>query len=191
MAKGTQQIFRAKALEQHAFRWEKTILPRVVAPRFFLFLWILLGLLFSATVFAWSAQVPMYATGSGIVLAQGSTVSVRGDEAVAAVFLPATPSLKVQAGATVLLRIGSTTQLKATVLAVQPGVMSPDDIQQRYRLSNTPGQTITEPSIVVFVGLGSAMPTQTYAGSLVSAQVQVGTRRVLSLLPGFNQLLGE
>ncbi|HZO75821.1 MAG TPA: hypothetical protein VFB60_26720 [Ktedonobacteraceae bacterium] len=191
MAKGTQQIFRAKALEQHAFRWEKTILPRVVAPRFFLFLWILLGLLLSATFFAWLAQVPMYATGTGIVLAQGSTASIRGDEAVAAVFLPATPSPKVQAGATVLLSIGSTIQLRTTVLAVQPAVMSPNDIRQRYLLSNTPLSAITEPSRVVFVGLGSTMPTQTYAGSLVSALVQVGTRRVLSLLPGFNQLIGE
>ncbi len=187
MATGMQNVFRSKALEQYSLRWEKTILPRVVAPPVFLALWILLGLFLIATTFAWLAEVPVYTTGSGVILSQESALTTGSSDAVAAIFLPATTSVTVKSGESVLVHIGTTgASFTTTVLSIQSHALSPDAIRQQYALSASTGQVVTEPSIVVLVGLGSAISVHTYAGSLVSAQIQVGTQRVLSLLPGFH-----
>jgi len=181
-------IFRNKALQYYAQSREKNVLPRVVAPPVFLFMWILLGLLLIAMLLAWESQVPTYAAGSGVVLNQG----IKGDEAVAVVFLPATLSLRVRTGLPIQVQIGSTgPRLTSTIATIEPGVLSPSQARQRYALNGDLALVITQPSIAVTVELGPDVSTQMYAGSVVGAQVQVGTRRVLSLLPGIGQLMGE
>lgn len=185
-------IFRDKALKHYAQSWERVILPRFVAPPVFLFLWILLGLLLVATLLAWLGQIPAYATGAGIVLDQRSTTDNKaGDKATAVIFLPASPSLRVQTGLSVRVQIGQTgPRFNTTIVLVEPDVISPSAARQRYGLNGNLVQVITQPSIVVIVGLGPTISAEIYAGSLVSAQVQVGTQRVLSLLPGVGQLIG-
>ena len=184
-------MFRNKALQYYAQSREKDVLPRFVAPPVFLFLWVLLGLLLVATLLAWLGQVPTYVAGSGVVLNQGVKTQPGGNEAVAVVFLPATPSLNVRAGLPVQVQIGTTgPQLTSTIDAVQPGVISPSDARKRYALTGDLAQVITQPSVVVTCRLGVTVSTQRYAGSLVGAQVQVGTRSVLSLLPVIGPLLG-
>jgi hypothetical protein len=192
MAASKRTIFRNKAMQHYTQSREKDILPRFVAPPVFIFLWILLGLLFIATVLAWLEQVPTYVTGSGVVLDQGVGTQNGGNEAVAVVFLPATTSLKVTAGQPIQVQVGSSgPQLSGTIATVKPGVLSPSQARQQYGLNGSLAQVITQPSVAVTVQLGPGFSTQTYAGSIVNAQVQVGTRRVLSLLPWIGQLIGE
>lgn len=180
-----RSIFRNKALKQYAQSKEKDILPRFVAPPVFLFLWILLGLLLVSVVIAWLGQIPTYAAGSGVVQS-GQAQS----EATAVIFVPAAPGLNLRVGMPVLLQIGNGQQIRSQIEAVAPGVLSPSDAQQKYALNGALSQVITQPSIAVTVKLGPTIPVQTYAGSIVVAQVQVGTRHVLSLLPGFSALIG-
>ena len=111
---------------------------------------------------------------------------------MAVVFLPATTSLKVTAGQPIQVQVGSSgPHLSTTIATVKPGVLSPSQARQQYRLNGSLAQVITQPSVAVTVQLGPGFSTQTYAGSIVNAQVQVGTRRVLSLLPWIGQLIGE
>jgi hypothetical protein len=50
-------IFRPDALRRYAENNEKMVLPRLVRPRAFLYLWILLGLLLAvSTLVGWSAR---------------------------------------------------------------------------------------------------------------------------------------
>jgi hypothetical protein len=191
MATTKRTVFRARALRYYAQSWERVTLPRFVAPPVFIFLWILLGLLFAATLLAWLGQFPTYASGSGLVLDQGLTTSNGGDEAMAAIFLPASPSLTLRTGLPVQVQIGSTgPQLNTKIATVETSVMSPSAIRQRYHLTGALAAVITQPSIILTVQLGSGVPVKMYAGSLVTAQVQVGTERVLSLLPGLSQMIG-
>ena len=185
-------IFRSKALQHYAASRQKDVLPRLVSPPVFVFFWILLGLLLVAGITAWLAQVPTYIVASGVVLDRGITQGQQAsDEAVAVIFLPASHSLHVQTGQSLLLHIGSTaTPLSYRIDRVEPGVLSPSAARKRYGLDSATSQAITEPSIVLTVSLGPAFPTHQYAGSLVSAQIQVGSQRVLSLLPGLGQLIG-
>lgn len=178
-----RQIFRDKAIRHYQQSKEKDILPRIVAPRIFLFLWILLGLLLASTVLAWLEQVPMRVEGSGIVLDQSVVAgSDTGSDAV--VFLSADVLGKVHAGQGVQAHVGSSSLFNAVVVAVQPGVKSPNEVKLRY------GQAIAEPAVVAFIRFGPDLKAQEYAGTLIRAQVQIGTQRMLSLLPGVGQWIG-
>jgi hypothetical protein len=186
-----QRIFRDKALQQYIQGKNKTILPRFASPPVFIFLWMLLGLLIIASVAAWLGQIPTFVAGSGIILNAESNAQQDGNAADAVIFVPAISSLKLQIGLPVQVQIGSTgPQLLSTIATVEPGVISPGDARKHYDLTGGLTSVITQPSFVVTIRLGPTIPVQLYAGSTVYAQVQVGTRRVLSLLPGFDSLNG-
>ncbi|MBV8695332.1 MAG: hypothetical protein JO183_07585, partial [Ktedonobacteraceae bacterium] len=123
------------------------------------------------------------------VLDQQSALSFNSREPVAIVFLPAAQSTQVRVGLPVQLQVASTgQQVGSNIVQIEPGIASPDVVSQRYKLNST--GLIVGPSVVVLVGLGTALSTNIYAGSLLTAHVQVGSRRVLSLLPGVGSLIG-
>ncbi len=192
MTKATHSIFRAEAIKSYRERQEKAVLPHLMAPPIFLFLWILLGLLLTVGLLAWSEQIPTYVEGDGIVLKQQPASAARQPAAVALIFLPATSAPKVRAGLPVQLQLGSTgPAVTSRIDGVEPGMLSPSAVRTRYALACSVSETLIEPVVVVSVRLGPDVPYQMYAGSVVSAQVQVGSRRVLSLLPGLDRWLGD
>ena len=73
--------------------------------------------------------------------------------------------------------------------AVEPGILSPAEIQQRYALGST--VLISGPSIVVSVKLGPPFTSQVYAGSLVHARIQVDSISLFSSLFGSAQRVGD
>ena len=187
MAISKRPIYRSQALQAYAQQRQKTVLPRFVAPPVFLLCWVLLALLAGATIVAWLAKVPSYMSASGIVLAgQGGNA-----EAVAVIFVPAGSTNSIHTGQAVQVQIGTSgPQFSSVVAAVDSTVISPQAARQQYDLTNATAQIITQPSYVVTIRLGPGIPAQTYAGSLVHSQIQIGTRSVLSLLPVINQFIG-
>jgi hypothetical protein len=193
MAVAKRSIFRGRVLQHYAESKQKEVLPRLVSPPVFVFFWILLILLLVAGITAWLTRVPIYDVASGVVLDRGIMQGQQAsNEAVAIVFLPASHSLHVQAGQTIVLQLGSAgTRLSYRVDHVEPGTIGPADARQRYRLDCATSHVIKGPSMVLTVSLGPGFPARQYAGSIVSAQLQVGSQRVLSLLPGPGQLIGR
>jgi hypothetical protein len=186
-----RSIYRDKAIQKYIEKREKDILPHFVAPPVFLFLWILLGLLLAAGILAWFAQVPTYLAGSGIILEQQSSTTSGPREATALIFFPAASVSQLRAGLPVQVQLGSTGPALTTKIdQVEPGILSPSAARTHYALNGSVSQLITQPVVAVEAKLGSPISDQMYAGSVVSAQVQVGSQRVLSLLPGFEQLIG-
>ena len=192
MAISKRSIFRGKALQHYTASRQKEVLPRLVSPPVFVFFWVLLGLLLVSGFTAWLARVPTYVVASGVVFDQGTVLGQPpSDNAVTVVFVPASRASRVQVGQPLLLQIGSTgTQLHYRVDHVEPGIISPDDARKRYGLDSATARIIIEPSVVLIVSLGPAFPAHQYAGSTVSAQLQIGSQRVLSLLPGLGQIIG-
>lgn len=181
-----QRIFRDKALQQYIQGKNKTILPRFASPPVFVFLWILLGLLLIASIAAWLAQVPTFVSGSGIISTPTGTTQQGGNEAFAVIFIPATALLKLHSGLPVQVQIGSTgPRVLGTITTVAADVTSPAAARKQYNLSGGLTAVITQPSFVVTASLGTTISPQLYASSTVTAQIQVGTQRVLSLFPGF------
>ena len=192
MTKAPRSIFRDQAIKSYIERREKDVLPQLVAPPVFLFLWILLGLLMTAGLLAWLAQVPIYLEGSGIILEQQPPSASGQSEAVALIFFPALSASKVRLGLPIQLQVGSTGPFFTEKIdQVEPGIISPSEARKRYMLDNSVSQMLTQPAVVVRVRLGTTIPAHMYAGSVLSAQVQVGSQRVLSLFPGFERLIGD
>jgi hypothetical protein len=189
----SRSIYRDKAIQSYIKRREKDILPHLVAPPVFLFLWVLLGLLLTAGILAWFAQVPTYLTGPGMILEQKSSSKAgKQEEATALIFFPAVSASQLRAGLPIQLQLGSTGPALTTKIdQVETGILSPSAADTHYALNGSVSQLITQPVVAVEVKLGSSISDQMYAGSVISAQVQVGSQRVLSLLPGFDRLIGE
>lgn len=192
MAVSKRTIFRRKALEYYATSRQKEVLPRFISPPVFLLLWLLLALVLFATFAAWLTRVPTYVVTGGVVLDQGRIQWEQASKgAMAVVFVPASHSGQVHVGQPILLQIGSAgTQLLYRVERVEPGILSPNEARSRYGLDYATSHIISGPSMVLIISLGPAIPAQQYAGSTVSAQLQVGSQRVLSLLPGLGQWIG-
>jgi hypothetical protein len=153
----------------------------------FVFCWILLGLLLLAGGVAWWGEVPTYVSGSGMLLPPpaGSTT------VMCLIFLPATHPLQLRTGLPIQVRLGTTGTLgSAHIETVEPGIISPSEARQRYALGGNADQIITQPSITLLARVGPPFSAPLYAGSIVSAQVQTGSQRVLSLLPGLTSLIG-
>lgn len=187
-------LFRRQALEYYAQSREGTILPRLARPPVFLLLWILLSLATLAMLLAWLGRIPVYISGPGLVIEQ--TMLQHGHAAptaMALIFVPVASAhaLSIRAGTPVQLQVGTQGQpFTATVDAVVPGILSPDQIQHRYAPGSRVSSLITSPSLVVSIRLGPAFASPTYAGSVIAAQVQVGSTSVLSSLFGSTQVVG-
>jgi hypothetical protein len=181
-----RSIFRNKAMQHYLQSREKTILPLFVAPPVFAFYWLLLGIFLMSGLIAWFGQVPLYATGPGLISAQSTSVNQNNEQAIALIFLPASSSLRPQPGWSALVQVGLTgPPLNGTVDTIKPGVLSPSEVQKQYSLK------VLTSVIVVSVKLGVQVARNLDTGSPVSAQIQVGSQRLLALFPVINTLLKD
>jgi hypothetical protein len=180
-------IFRENAVKHYMQSRDTDTLPRFISLPVALFLWILLGLLLVVGGLAWYEQVPTYASGNGVVLSSKYAPPYAHQEAVAVAFFAVGLANHLHVGQTVSVRFASSTQsLKGTVLAVNP-VVSPDAAVRRYGLD---ASLITQPSAVMLIKLDNISPVL-YAGSTLTVNVRIGSRRIISLLPGIGRLFGE
>src|SRR5690242_17118342 len=99
-------IFRSKALQKYIQSREKNVLPRLVAPPVFAFFWVILATLTAAGLVAWLGQVPLYVTGSGLILDQSAIATQGKGEAVAVILLPATSPIHLQTRMPVQVQVG-------------------------------------------------------------------------------------
>jgi len=177
MAKTRRPIFRESAMKQYLQKREQDILPNTVSPPFFTYGWLVVLLLVVAGTLAWSSEVPTFMTASGVITAQ----TANSNAAQAILFIPTQQATKVKAGEVVQLKLGANGPTRITkIVSVRPGVVSPTDARKLFALDNGAAQVITEPSVIVTVGLDQSISTQTFAGTTVNAQVQIGSHSVLS-----------
>jgi hypothetical protein len=172
------EIFRKEAIEKYSQGRDKNVLPQFVLPPVFVFFWCLLALFISAGVTAWLGHVPVYTSGAGFILDPSSSGGTVNGEMTAIIFVPYNSSLPLRVGQPVTMQVGQTgPQVNTAIGAVESEILSPSDVRKQFSLSATgPSQAAT---VVVTAHFSSL-----YSGSLVQAQVEVGSRRLLSLFPG-------
>jgi hypothetical protein len=169
---------------------EKDVLPRLISTPIIVCLWLLLLVLLAAGFFTWYAQVPTYVSGSGIILTRGDILQNEYGNIVGVVFLPANQSAQIRRGQPVDIQVGSEgMHVQSTIAQVEPGIMSPEAVRQRYQLGAVGADLVTQPSVVAIIKL--ALPDTTYAGSLLTARIQTGSQRLFALLLGSGQFLGS
>ena len=180
---GDQSIFRAKALRHHNQAKEQTVLPRLMKPRGFIFFWAMMALVALMTGLAWTAEVPVMASGTALVV-EGEIVPSGAEEAYFAVFLPEKRQSEVAVGQQLFIRRGGGFVPEVrTVMAVDTDVLSPLAVKERFA-----GHTVEQPAVVVYAPFHAAEAegreaAETYLGSVYEADVEVGARTLFSLFP--------
>jgi hypothetical protein len=146
----------------------------------------------AAGLLAWYVQVPAYVDGPGVILTRGDKRQPVGGGTAAVVFLPPDQPAHVRVGLPVHVQISSVDAYgQGTIAKVEPGITSPDAVRKRYRLDGLGSVLLTKPSTVVIVRLGTTLPATTFAGTLVTAKVKIGSQRLLALFPGQGTFRGR
>jgi hypothetical protein len=102
---------------------------------------------------------------------------------MAVFFFPPAQAQNLHKGAPIHMSIGlSGQQVSSQITSIEPGVMSPAALRLLFHLENA-SLPVNQPSTVVLVKLDTAFAAA-YAGSTLTANVQVGSQSLISLLPG-------
>lgn len=161
------------------------VVPRLVYWPAIACAWLCLVALIGSAGFAWSARVPVVVEGTGILVVDQAVL-------MGVVFLPAEAADQVRVGQHASLRIGSSElQVQGMLSEVSAGPLSPEAARKTYGLDGAAALLITGPATVATVSLTTPLPASTYAGSVVEASLEVGSQRLVALIPGVRDLLGE
>lgn len=194
MRKANTSIFRAEALNRYRSRDEKSALPKLVSPRVFQFLWVLLGLLLAGAALISSARIPVYASGVAVIVESEATPRNGQGKVSALIFLPPESLPQLKAGQPVFFRFGGDEHLSRPIMSVEPQLLSPLEASRRFALSAGAAARLNAPKALAVVSLEPSLaghPASTYAGSFYDARVEIGSRRVASLAPWANKFFGR
>lgn len=184
-------LFRQRAILAYRRGTGKDVVPHLISWPIIVCLWLLLGMCITAGFFSWYIRIPTFVEGSGIIAAQGDLLQPASRDLVAVVFLSPDQSAHLRVGLPTDLQIGSAgMHVRGTIANVEPGIVSPYAARKRYQLDGAGALLITQPSIVVIVRLRATLQETTYAGTIVAARVEIGSQRLLTLVPGLGRFFG-
>jgi len=179
-------IFRESALAAYRRGAGNDVLPRLVSRRTVACAWILLVIVLATVALAWFVRVPSYVSGQGVVVP--ATTARDGNSATrVALFLPPQDTTPIRTGQPARVVVLSLSPIRATVVQVESDVAGPDAAERRLGLPEAP---TTGPSRVVLLRLARSLPAR-YVASSAQAQVETGSQRALSLVPGLHSLVGQ
>ena len=191
-----RSIFRTDAVHRYAGGRQTTVLPQLISPRTFAYLWVLLGLLGLSSGIAWFTKIPIYATGSAVVVRWRKpltpTHSPLVTSIVVAAFLSPQSLSHLYTSKQVFLQLEGLSQSEGSrsVLQVLPNILSPDAIQHLFTLNSAVALQINQPAAVVILPLEplpSGLPDSAYLGNVGQIKTEIGTRRLISFLPWIGQ----
>ncbi|GLV55002.1 hypothetical protein KDH_18490 [Dictyobacter sp. S3.2.2.5] len=191
MQQKKRPLFREHALQHYMRRREEDILPRIVSPPIFLFVWVLFLLVLGSGIIAWMERIPVYVNGAGIVQQNSHSINAQQSEVDVLVFVPVYSSDHVRPGISGQAQFASGAHYyDSRVTSLEPLVLTPEAIQTHYQLSCSAAQIVTAPSVAVHMKVIVPAQYHVFSGTLLQARIQTGTQRVLSLMPGFDRLMG-
>jgi hypothetical protein len=194
MKDSRHSIFRDDAVRRYVEGRERSVLPRLISPSTFIYLWFLLGLLVISSLVAWFTRVPVYASGSAVVVRWRSNQDTPEGIVVAAFFPPQHLS-SLRTTQKLFLHFDAIgDRLSRSIIAVEPEISSPDAAQKQFALNPGAAKGITQPVAVVIAQLEpipTSSPASAYLGSVGRTDVEVGSRRAVSLLPLIGQFFEQ
>jgi hypothetical protein len=158
-------------------------------------LWVLLGLLGAGGVAAWLARVPVYAVGQAIIVPAAEPSRQPGADVQIVAFLPAEYLPRLCPGQSLFAQLNHDQpggRLKRPINVVEPELCSPETAGKRFPAGLAAAGAITRPAAVVVARwepVVGGLPGPAYFGSVLPVEVEVGSRRMLSLLPFVGALL--
>ena len=190
-----RSIFRADAVRRHMQGRERSVLPRFISPRTFICLWVLLGLFLASGLVAWLTRVPVFTSGPAVVVDRDTDTPDMNEGVAIVAFLPPEDLSRLRVGQRMFFRYDRTGErVSRPIIAIEREITSPAAAQRRFDLSAGAAQTITRPAAVAVASLGplpAPLPAHAYVGSVNRVDVEIGTRRVISLVPLVGRLFTE
>jgi hypothetical protein len=185
--KSSRPIFRPEAVRRYAEAREQPVLPKFVSPRIMAALWAIVVLLILSVVAVWFTNMPVYASGPAIVVdTENKPVNIEEGTALL-VLLPPEAQPALEEGKTILIRVNDSSQpLERKIVTFTKDASEANSILEEFALSNHPAVVKAQPAAVAIVRLEDIqrnMPTDDYIGTIFRADIQVGSRRIASLLP--------
>jgi hypothetical protein len=180
-----RSLYRPEALQRYLSAAQSGILPRLIAPRVLISLWILLGLLLAGGVAAWFSEVPLYASGKAVVVSASEPGLVSATPFSVVVFLPPDALAQLRVGQAALVDFTGWGERMANPLtAVLPEVTSPAAARERFGLDLGLAEVVIRPSAVAIARLVQWPPGTDpvhYVGGVYPVKVEIGARRLLAL----------
>ena len=188
-------IFRSEALRRYMSRHEKTVFPKLIAPRTFLYLWLIVGLLFLGALCALFADIPVYAPALAVVVEADKGQAQNGKEVSVVLLLSPEYLSKVEVNQRVFFRLPRfDTLLSSQISNIEPRIVSADDARSRFAPSGNAANRVNDASAVAFISM-AVLPREidaaSYVGTSGDAQVEIGSRRLISFLPLVGRFFGS
>jgi len=188
-------IFRPEAIRRYRQSQQESILPRFTRPPVLVLLWFALGLLGASGVAAWLAKVPVYALGQAMIVPGAEVSRQTNADAQIVALLPAEYLPRLRPGQSLFVQLKpdqTDGRVKRPIHAVEPDLCSPEAARKRFPAGLAASGAITRPAAVVIARwepVVGGLPGAAYFGSILPVEVEVGSRRMLSLLPVVGTLL--
>jgi len=147
-----------------------------LAPRTVRALWALFLLVLVAAALAWRTPVPVYARGTAVVLAGGSSADVP-----LLVLMPARCAASWRSGDEALVHVGATTR-SVTLSTAEPRAVGPQEVEERFALRGAAAAGLDGARAVGTAALPGGPDVPTDPGTVLAAEIEVGRRSALSLL---------
>lgn len=180
-------IFRSEALRRYMSRNEKTIFPKNIAPRTFVFLWLVVGLLLCVGLCALFADIPMYASARALVVEENRNQEPDSQEIKVVLLLSPEYRSQLAVNQRVFFRLDRVgAQVSRQISYVEPGIFSASAVRSRFALTGDATSKVNESAVIAFIPLGplpSGSEASSYLGTSYDAQVEIGHRRLVSLFP--------
>lgn len=184
----SDRIFRQDSVRRYVDARERTVLPRLVRPRWFAFLWAGVALLALAVALAATSGVPVYVAGTGTVVELHGPGAADRELAILAA-LPGASLPSLREGQMLWLRPESDQhRLGRPVRVVSKAVIGPTEVNAWLGGSFRGSSPLTRPSAVLMASLRPLPPGKraaAYLGSTYSVEVEVGRCTLLALALGF------
>lgn len=189
MATPDRSIFRQRALDHYMQRQDGHVVLRLVSPHMFLSLWLLLLLAVSGGVLTWTIQMPVMIQGKGLIVQRKAADGKTSREGSVLLLFPPDQRASLKVGQPVSVTIPSAgITFHSSIQTIEEGVMSPTEIGAQFDSQLPLAMTIVGPAVVAVAPVEPMSALRTYLGSQCQVQVQIGSRSVLSLVPGSGAL---
>jgi len=180
-------IFRKKAVETYIHEQERSVLLHFISPRRFFFLWIIFGLLSGLGVWLCFAQVPIYASGKGIIVDCNERDDSPHQKPCVVALFPADLHSRLMVGKNLMIKPNRKRQwLHLSIVKVESKVLNPVEVQNRYHAKSGGIPIPNQPAAVALCQLdGKPYPTRSdlHVDGTIEVRINAGTRRLASFLP--------
>jgi hypothetical protein len=193
MKTSNRPIFRPEAVQRYAEAREQSVLPKFVSPRIMVALWALVVLLILSGIAVWFTSTPVYASGLAVVVDTRNKLANIEEGTAMLVLLPPEAQPVLDEGKTVLIQVNASSKpLEREIVAFEKDASKVNRTLEEFALENHPAVAKAQPGAVAIVRLED-MPgnvvTNDYIGTIFRADMQVGSRRIASLLPLMDRIL--